>query len=132
MAATLDWCAFKASPERGCAAKAGGRGGLCSSVRHSARRLARCVVGLVEDMAGTRRVLRHWLPWAQWGVEEGNEKGGGVWENRGAPSTRQQEAEEELSPEQLAVIRKHNERDLRLYAYARQRFARQLEAMRKT
>ena len=31
MAATLDWCAFKASPERGCAAKAGGITPLLSS-----------------------------------------------------------------------------------------------------
>ena len=84
-------------------------------VSHACTRLCREL--LVEDMAGTLKVFRHWLP------ALAAPPASLVWENR-APSI-----DVPLSEAQRAVVMEHNQRDLALYAAAKEIMFRQLTAV---
>ena len=84
-------------------------------VSHACTRLCREL--LVEDMAGTLKVFRHWLP------ALAAPPASLVWENR-APSI-----DVPLSEAQRAVVMEHNQRDLALYVAAKEIMFRQLTAV---
>jgi hypothetical protein len=88
------------------------------SLHETTRRLTRCIIGIVEDMAGTLKVFRHWLP------ALAAPPASLVWENR-APSASSRKL---LSDAQRAVIMTHNQRDFALYAAAKEIMSRQLTA----
>ena len=90
------------------------------------RRLARCVVGMVDDMPRTWAVLRVWSPWLRAGIDSVGE---GFVKNKGlgGVETRQWLARER--PELLRVLERRNAHDLALYAQGAAQFARQLRAM---
>ena len=92
-------------------------------VQQAVANMRRCVVGVLERWDESTAVIRRWFPWIPLTDEASTDRR----LNQGDKKVR--ERREELRPELLELILRHNDCDLRVYRELRRVFEEQLEAL---